>query len=445
MTLLATGTIARARSVVALSVALLMLCACRGTTVAPVAQLPSVAQPGERLAPIELDRIVFNLERGQEIGTYRGGQNYTGCGTSLMPTPIQWWTGRVTVADTELTDLFAQEMHRAGYNVVGNAGQLFADVEGGGSDAEFLIGGRVDSVLMDVCDEIDFWGGRRSGTQSGEIAMDVTWQVFSLLERRVVLETRSRGSAVLQDGVPDGEVVLLLRGLAAAAANLAADRQFHQVLQRKPPTLPASAGSRTDLPLPIATIPGFAGGIGTNMTRIQDSVVTIRSGTGQGSGFFIAPKLILTNQHVVGNSGRHKILLIGGDEVYAETLRSHAGRDVALLMVEGGSYPALPLRRDPARLTEEVYAVGSPLDESLAGTVTRGIVSQVKADSYGYRRIQADVSIQPGSSGGPLLDADGTVIGLSQSGLVSGSDHSIGINFFVPIDDALRHLNIVVE
>lgn len=426
---------------VSLSLALGLLTACKGATVTPVAPLKSAAKSGEVLAPIELDRIVFDLDRGEVIGAYRGGKEYTGCGRSFSVQPIHWWMDRVSVKDEAVAGIFTDEMRRAGYKVTGDPTQLFSDVSADAVQAEYLIGGRVDTVLMDVCDEASMLGGRSLGTQYGEISMDVTWQVFSLLERKVVLETRSRGSAKLEEGIPDGEVELLLRGLAAAAANLAADGKFHELLLAKEVTSASTVAA--DWPaIRLRAAPALAGGIAGNMQRIQTAVVTIRGVGGQGSGFFVAPDLILTNEHVVGAAPRHKILLINGRDVYARTLRRDAGRDVALLQVESGTYPFLSLRRDTPNLAEEVYAIGSPLDESLAGTVTKGIVSQLKRDARGLEIIQADVTVQPGSSGGPLLDADGAVVGLSQSGLTDGSDHSIGINFFVPIAAALKALNI---
>lgn len=436
---------ARLGALVVLSAALITVSACRGATVTPVAQLKSAAKSGDKFAPIQLDRIVFNLDRGQQIGAYRGGNTYTGCGSTFSPEPIHWRTGRVSVDDAEVSDVFGQELRRAGYTVTGDPNKLFEDMSAGATEAEYLVGGRVDAVLLDVCDEADMWTGFPLNTQFGEISMDVTWQVFSTLERTVVLEAKSRGSAVLEEGISDGEVELLLRGLAAAAANLAADQKFHALLLQDTAAPKISAESASAPPISLQKAPVLGGGISDNMKRIQASVVTILTGGGQGTGFFVAPDLILTNEHVVGTASRIKIKLIEGGEVYAKTLRSDVKRDVALLQVDSGTYPALPLRDAELNLAEEVYAIGSPLDESLAGTVTKGIVSQFKQNQQGLDLIQADVSVQPGSSGGPLLDAQGQVVGMSQSGLTDGASYSIGINFFIPIADVLKHLNIVTR
>lgn len=425
----------------------LLLGGCKGATVTPVAQLKSAAKTGDDLAAIQLDRIVFNLSRGQTIGAYRAGGAYTGCGSGgFSPRPLAWPGLPSERINNEMRGIFAEEMGQAGYNVAGNSNELFADMSSNPVDAEYLVGGRVDSIVMDVCNEVSTWDGRALGTQSGEIGIEMTWQVFSTLERQVVYETMSRGSAVLEEGVPDGEEALLIQGIAAAAANLAADQKFHGLLlsstrQEAAAATAQSSGHLPSVQLPL--VPAFTGTLDTNIRRIQASVVTVRSGNSQGSGFFVAPDLVLTNAHVVGTIVRHKIILADESEIYATVLRRDSRRDVALLQAETGSHAALPLRLGRPNLAEEVYAVGSPIDESLAGTVTRGIVSQLKQDKQGLDFIQADVTIQPGSSGGPLLDARGSVIGLSQSGLTDGTAHSIGINFFIPIADALKHLNLV--
>jgi len=82
------------------------------------------------------------------------------------------------------------------------------------------------------------------------------------------------------------------------------------------------------------------------------------------------------------------------------------------------------------------------LDKELSGTVTRGIVSKFTTNRAGMEDIQADVDIQGGNSGGPLLDKNGNVVGISYAGIGPAGQFSAGVNFFIPIADALRSLNI---
>ena len=119
------------------------------------------------------------------------------------------------------------------------------------------------------------------------------------------------------------------------------------------------------------------------------------------------------------------------------------GRDVALITVKGVRLPALHIQTDSPKTGETVYAVGSPLMEILAGSVTSGIVSASRTFE-GYKWIQADVAVSPGNSGGPLINANGSVIGISTAGYApTGSQ--VGLNLFVPITDAISYLGLQLE
>ena len=95
------------------------------------------------------------------------------------------------------------------------------------------------------------------------------------------------------------------------------------------------------------------------------------------------------------------------------------------------------------RISDTVFAIGSPLDEALKSTVTRGVVSAFRHLKHrGMDYIQADVDIQSGNSGGPLVDANGNVVGITVLGI---GDRSIGLNFFIPISEALEFLKIDLD
>jgi S1-C subfamily serine protease len=165
-------------------------------------------------------------------------------------------------------------------------------------------------------------------------------------------------------------------------------------------------------------------------------------GNGHGSGFFITPTLLLTNHHVAGNRDRVRIRLSDGTEAIGEVIRSDAARDIAIVEFSEPLADPLPLRTSLPARAESVYAIGSPDDTGLAGTVTRGIVSQIRTDERGLEWIQADVTVHGGNSGGPLLDEAGNVVGLASWARVDENGETKGLNFFVPIGDALRTLNI---
>jgi len=159
---------------------------------------------------------------------------------------------------------------------------------------------------------------------------------------------------------------------------------------------------------------------------------------GVGSGFFIsADGYILTNNHVVSNATDIYVTLTDGREFKAKVIGTDARTDVALIKIESDNMPALSIG-DPRALKKGqwVLAIGSPF--GLESTVTAGIVSAVGRDTGDYLPfIQTDVAVNPGNSGGPLLDLSGKVVGIN-SQIVSRSGGFMGISLAIPIDEAMR-------
>ena len=99
----------------------------------------------------------------------------------------------------------------------------------------------------------------------------------------------------------------------------------------------------------------------------------------------------------------------------------------------------LGLHRAAPQPGDTVFAIGAPIDPKLQNTVTRGVVSANRIMD-GFAFIQSDVTVDPGNSGGPLLDEQGRVLGFTDIGIRT-AEAPTGLNFFVPIDDALRFLS----
>jgi S1-C subfamily serine protease len=101
----------------------------------------------------------------------------------------------------------------------------------------------------------------------------------------------------------------------------------------------------------------------------------------------------------------------------------------------------LPIRFDQPAVGDTVYAVGAPLDPAYSATVSKGIISAFR-DIEGESWIQSDVNVQHGSSGGPLLDERGNILGITARGEPNEAGTPSGVNLFVPILDALRRLGL---
>jgi serine protease Do len=159
---------------------------------------------------------------------------------------------------------------------------------------------------------------------------------------------------------------------------------------------------------------------------------------GVGSGFILsADGYVMTNAHVVEGASDVYVTLTDKREFKAKIIGVDKRTDVALVKIEGTNLPRLPIGdSDKVRAGEWVVAIGSPF--GLANTVTAGIVSARARDTGDYLPlIQTDVAVNPGNSGGPLINMRGEVIGIN-SQIYSRSGGYMGISFAVPIDEAMR-------
>lgn len=213
-----------------------------------------------------------------------------------------------------------------------------------------------------------------------------------------------------------------------------------------------------------------AGSVADIAARVLPSVVSIdvRVGSGgeTGSGIVIDKAgYILTNNHVVemAKDGAVGLTVVFNDAAQtrhaARIVGTDPGSDLAVIRVEGVAGLTVAALGDSAslRVGDGVIAIGSPL--GLAGTVTEGIVSALhrpvrlgvagtESDAV-IDAIQTDAAVNPGNSGGPLVDAAGSVVGINTAiRTLSGdaqSSGSIGLGFAIPIDDARATAQTLID
>jgi S1-C subfamily serine protease len=216
-------------------------------------------------------------------------------------------------------------------------------------------------------------------------------------------------------------------------------------------------------PLPAAQQSEPGNSVATVAARDAPGVVMIKvdNGAGTGSGFVISGGYIVTNNHVVTLDGQApgaalQVDLTDGDSAPAQVVGSDPYSDIAVLRVAGlPGLPALPFGNSASvAVGDPVVAIGSPL--GLSDTVTSGIVSAVQRpvqpgaagsatpEAY-FDAIQTDAAINPGSSGGPLVNDQGQVIGVTAALDTLGGDPltgteggSIGLGFAIPSNEAQR-------
>ncbi|MCZ2413462.1 MAG: DegQ family serine endoprotease [Burkholderiales bacterium] len=159
---------------------------------------------------------------------------------------------------------------------------------------------------------------------------------------------------------------------------------------------------------------------------------------GVGSGFVISSDgYVMTNHHVVDGADEIYVTLADKREFRGKLIGSDRRTDVALVKIEVADLPRLPIGDSrKLRVGEWVIAIGSPF--GFDSTVTAGIVSAKSRDTGEYLPfIQTDVAVNPGNSGGPLLNMAGEVVGIN-SQIYSRTGGFMGISFAIPIDEAMR-------
>ena len=160
---------------------------------------------------------------------------------------------------------------------------------------------------------------------------------------------------------------------------------------------------------------------------------------GIGSGFILRPDgVIVTNHHVIDGAFSASVKASNGDIFDAVTLlESDKRRDLAVLKVKALKLPTCPLGdSDAAQVGQHVIAIGNPM--GLSQTVSDGIISAVR-QMQGYRVIQLTAPISEGSSGGPLLNDLGEVVGVTTAGYDEGQNLNIAIpiNYIKPLITSL--------
>jgi serine protease Do len=204
----------------------------------------------------------------------------------------------------------------------------------------------------------------------------------------------------------------------------------------------------TAAPLALGTAVGRPVSFAPLVERADASVAFVRAiiksggqkaGEGLGTAFVYDPKgLLLTNHHVVERADEITVGFAGGVDMPATIVGSDKETDVAVLRIAQEGLPALPLGdSDQIAIGDWVVAIGNPF--GLAHTVSAGILSAkgrtrddvMGLDPNGYFHfLQTDASINPGSSGGPLIDLEGKVVGIN----AAVRQNANGIGFAIPIN-----------
>lgn len=203
--------------------------------------------------------------------------------------------------------------------------------------------------------------------------------------------------------------------------------------------------------MPISSLSAFAATVEEDAytriyERITPAIVAIDAqvdeGVSSGTGCVIDPKgVILTSSHVISKAKNIEVTISNGQTYKGEVLAVLKDKnDLAILKIN----PKKPLpvisfgNSENIKVGQRVLAIGNPF--GFRGTLTTGIISRI---DYQRKKIQTDAAINPGCSGGPLLNLEGEVIGINQSIYNPDNNRSnIGIGFAVPVNYAKDFINL---
>ena len=323
----------------------------------------------------------------------------------------------VFFAGTSFATVILAELKRLGFSVVGYEDPVFGRDRS--SEAPLVLGG---TVLDYECRVVD------SDLNCG---VTVRWELFDRRVADVVLEMTARHYEIPVETTasPNARAERMLKGALRAFAGRP---EFRSAVRGAPKA--AAAPTPRTLSFRRCTAE-FA--LPSETEKALGASVFVESADRQGSGVMISPDgLVLTAAHVLGASPP-QVRLHNGAVYTGTVVRRSEVHDLALVHVPVSHAPCLRLYRDRPTIGADVYALGAPTGRGLEFSVTRGVISGIREDAGGWV-LQTDASLSPGSSGGPLINARGHIVGIATKKLVGRGVE--GVAFGVMPDTVLQAL-----
>lgn len=432
------------------SIAIVTLIALFETACAPSAPLGTSLGPSPQIVTINVrgrarDTLLFAGIDLSGINT-RVGAHYDGWlkirqyWIDANPTLLNTWSGWMRSVGT-------QEFEAAGYHlkVPSSVFGQFQDYSG----VRYAVAGKPTLFELNTY-------GRLAGNTT-QASVQIAWEVFDVRTRDVIYRRQTSGEAKTSGNSGDAVAVayrsavqqllsdqafvnaVISAGVAAAspgpqAATLPVTQTFvnwHHSLPSESELVPLSASKAKRDPGKSA------------LEDAEDAVVSLRGSQALGTAFLVSSDgLALTNYHVVRNQGAMTARFRGGLEEPVRIIRSDSAADVALVEVFCPTACATMELAAPGfpRIGTDVYAIGTPLSLAFSHSVTKGVVAGLRRSGT-TAFLQTDAAVNPGNSGGPLVDArTGACVGIVTAKIVERGVE--GMAFAIAIDDALRVLGI---
>lgn len=396
----------------------------------------------KRARLVLFEELQIKLKRSErkdlDVGTY------TKTHGSLCSNPerIIWVVGFKDISESGLMSDIIGAFKKENYRMI--TSNMFSISS---SSSRLLLTATMTRLRIDICEAYK----RTSSSKSHEKAsvyVRMNWRLSERSSKKVLFTGSSEGAVNAFDRFrKDGTAKAVTQAIKMSALNLLAKKTF--VEHMKPTAEDAQLAAKesqqlfTDSGLKLALQYGDASSsFKKEVPKLKKAAVTIRVAGGHGSGVILDKAgYILTNAHVVGDN-KEVVVLVNQLELPGKVIRTEPQRDVALIQVQKlTTAESAVISQSPLTEGDTIYVIGTPLDESLSNTITKGVYSAYR-EHEGLSYYQTDAAINPGNSGGPVFNDQGELIALSVAGVFTKSGASLNLNYLIPIDAALKSLNI---
>jgi S1-C subfamily serine protease len=337
------------------------------------------------------------------------------------------WYAKVFSSESMLDHLksaITDELQSAGYKVAGQPGGIFE--EDTGWKARYLIGGMITGGRVNTY-------GLAAGNSS-ECNIKVSWEIYDKQKRESILKKETSGAAKFS-GVDQEVIASALRN---SIRQMLASDEF-VALVKKLSEIPTLAGQSQ----PVAFLRKDKTKGKLTFDEMNRAIIAVKTEKGHGSGFIINPEgYAITSYHTIADRNKIDVLLKGGKPMLADVVAIAADKDLALIKLKGEEYDWLPLGdSNEVKIGMDVYAVGAPISLDLSHSLSKGIVSGRRTvKELGVELIQTDAPVNPGNSGGPLINSEGEVLGIIALKIAAPGIEGLG--FAISINDCKKYLNL---
>ena len=374
--------------------------------------------------PMIFRNVSYRIPTGTILGEVRVGRK--------VVDEMRWTVARSRAYDFNVS--VTDGLRNLGYEMRDSADALFDP--GGEVKIRYIMAAVLHTVELDFEYEYSRRRQRRiEGVGTADVEIEV--QLYDAVAKKTVYKRTFYGHGEDAGMKPNP----IISAVVEAILKSTTDSKFVRILSKNSNHAKSAKPSAATLDL-TACQRSESFRLPRDLPGALAAVVEIQVGSIRGTGVLVSPDgWILTAAHVVDDAPEIWVRFESGAQVRATLERSDAQFDVALIRVEGRSFPCSQIRSAAQDLAigSDVFTINLAQGDDMKPSVARGVVSGYP-EYEGKRWIQTDATVNAGASGGPIFASDGSVAGIT---VLKGYGFGVeGLGFAVPIGDVIRYLSL---